>query len=589
MTRRTTLLLVFLASITGMGGAVTLVSAAVPVGLQPLRADVQTTGPEQVAPPAPAPPPPAGPAPGATEPALGNAPSAGGDAQSAGGSAPTVGAAVSAAESLAREHSQIHVGEDFTLPSGSTASDVVVVGGSATIEGRVTSGLVVVGGLAVLSPTAVIDGDLVVFGRGVRIAEGATVGGDTIIVGGPAETAASFQPGGERVVVGLGGLGGLGEMIAPLLQWVGSGLLMGRPFVPTLGWMWGVALIALLFYLLVAVLFQGPVGKCVAVLENRPATAFLAGLLVLLLVGPVALLLFVSVVGLLIVPFLMAAMLAAGLVGRVAVASWVGGRVLRVAGLQDSVPAAPTFVTGFVVVCLTYMIPLVGLLIWTMVGVLGLGTVALALISTYREENPRPAPSSSPSAPGLGWAAPGGGSPPTPELSSGASAYGGLNLGPEPLAAGAAAAATAGFAPAMVGDEPVRSRGMQDMAAFPRASFLVRLGAFVLDVLLVFMVVAFVNGEPHGAFFPLFFVYRIAAWSWKSVTLGGVICRLRVTRLDGKPLELADAVVRGLASVFSLVVFGLGCLWVLRDDERQSWHDRVAGTYVVSVPRDFPL
>ena len=26
-----------------------------------------------------------------------------------------------------------------------------------------------------------------------------------------------------------------------------------------------------------------------------------------------------------------------------------------------------------------------------------------------------------------------------------------------------------------------------------------------------------------------------------------------------------------------------------RDEERQAWHDRVAGTYVVKVPRNFPL
>jgi uncharacterized RDD family membrane protein YckC len=48
-------------------------------------------------------------------------------------------------------------------------------------------------------------------------------------------------------------------------------------------------------------------------------------------------------------------------------------------------------------------------------------------------------------------------------------------------------------------------------------------------------------------------------------------------------------VVRGLSSVFSFAVVGLGVLWVLRDPERQSWHDKIAGTYVVKVPRDWPL
>ncbi len=44
-----------------------------------------------------------------------------------------------------------------------------------------------------------------------------------------------------------------------------------------------------------------------------------------------------------------------------------------------------------------------------------------------------------------------------------------------------------------------------------------------------------------------------------------------------------------LAGLFSIAALGLGFLWILRDPERQSWHDRIAGTYVVSVPRSWPL
>ena len=47
--------------------------------------------------------------------------------------------------------------------------------------------------------------------------------------------------------------------------------------------------------------------------------------------------------------------------------------------------------------------------------------------------------------------------------------------------------------------------------------------------------------------------------------------------------------MRGLTGIFSLVVAGLGFLWMLWDPERQTWHDRVAGTYVVKVPRTYPV
>jgi len=83
--------------------------------------------------------------------------------------------------------------------------------------------------------------------------------------------------------------------------------------------------------------------------------------------------------------------------------------------------------------------------------------------------------------------------------------------------------------------------------------------------------------------------YHIGFWAWKGTTFGGIVCQLRVVRLDGSPLRFVDALVRGIASLFSIAVVGLGCLWILRDEERQAWHDKIAGTYVVTVPRNWPL
>ena len=59
--------------------------------------------------------------------------------------------------------------------------------------------------------------------------------------------------------------------------------------------------------------------------------------------------------------------------------------------------------------------------------------------------------------------------------------------------------------------------------------------------------------------------------------------------MDGTRLRFVDALVRGLSAIFSLALFGLGALWILKDPERQAWHDRVAGTYVVKVPRNWPI
>jgi uncharacterized RDD family membrane protein YckC len=43
-----------------------------------------------------------------------------------------------------------------------------------------------------------------------------------------------------------------------------------------------------------------------------------------------------------------------------------------------------------------------------------------------------------------------------------------------------------------------------------------------------------------------------------------------------------------LAGIFTLAVLAIGALWILRDPQRQAWHDKIAGTYVVKVPKHWP-
>jgi uncharacterized RDD family membrane protein YckC len=100
---------------------------------------------------------------------------------------------------------------------------------------------------------------------------------------------------------------------------------------------------------------------------------------------------------------------------------------------------------------------------------------------------------------------------------------------------------------------------------------------------------ALLDFRDDGAFFVLLFFYFVAFWTWKGTTVGGIICNLRLIRTDGQPLRFIDALVRALSSLFSFAALGLGLLWILRDAERQAWHDKIAGTYVVRVPRNWPL
>jgi uncharacterized RDD family membrane protein YckC len=132
------------------------------------------------------------------------------------------------------------------------------------------------------------------------------------------------------------------------------------------------------------------------------------------------------------------------------------------------------------------------------------------------------------------------------------------------------------------------------LLSMPKGSFAERAAAFALDVILVMFVFAMlVNGNVFRAseelFVLLLLAYHIVFWTMKATTVGGIICNLRLVRTDGGAVTFSEALVRGLSSIFSFVALGLGCLWILRDPERQAWHDRFAGTYVVKVPRHWPL
>jgi len=58
-----------------------------------------------------------------------------------------------------------------------------------------------------------------------------------------------------------------------------------------------------------------------------------------------------------------------------------------------------------------------------------------------------------------------------------------------------------------------------------------------------------------------------------------------VIRLDGRPLDWPTAVVRSLSSFVSLFAVGLGFFWASWSDEHQSWHDIIAGTTIVKLPK----
>ena len=125
------------------------------------------------------------------------------------------------------------------------------------------------------------------------------------------------------------------------------------------------------------------------------------------------------------------------------------------------------------------------------------------------------------------------------------------------------------------------------VSLLPRAGFWIRTGALILDALLVAVLTKLMG--LNGYFLVLFAAYATVLWAIKGSTIGGMICGLKVARLDDRPVDWSVSLVRALAGFVSLVPLGLGFFWIAFDRDRQAWHDKIAGTIVVRPPRGVSL
>ena len=64
-------------------------------------------------------------------------------------------------------------------------------------------------------------------------------------------------------------------------------------------------------------------------------------------------------------------------------------------------------------------------------------------------------------------------------------------------------------------------------------------------------------------------------------TPGKFALGIRVVKVNGGQMSDMDAVIRGIGYNVSTMVFGLGFIWAIFDKNNQTWHDKMARTYVV--------
>lgn len=511
------------------------------------------------------------------------------------------------------EQERVSVGFDGLVREGEKVVSMVTVLGSAVMNGQVRENMVVVCGDAVVNGP--VDGDFVVVLGTAKLGPKAVIGGNTVVVGGPLKADPAAQMKGERQVVSL-------SEVFPgfegFLSWLRKGLMLARPLPPGVPWVWSIALVLLLVNLAFSLLLPRQATNCTAVLGQRPIGSLFAGILGIILAGPLVVLLGITVVGILAIPFVVVLLIGGALFGKLVIYRFTGEQIGAQTGVGVLRNPLLALVAGTALFYLLYTIPLVGLLVWLAAGVLGFGAVLLAGVGALSSGSPKPqkrpvpppVPPSAPPSPAPSEATAGERVPPTPS----AAAAGVVTLpvvlanDPAPEAAPtttpqtepmttpippALAAPLPSVPPSPVGafaplpkSAPVPT-STDDELSLPRAGFWVRLFAGLLDFLMVSMLAVVLR---HPGFMTILVpAYFGLMWYWRGTSVFGVIFGLRVVRLDGRRLDPVICVVRALGGIVSFMIGCLGLLWVAWDPEKQGWHDKLAGTVVVRVSKQTSL
>ena len=474
---------------------------------------------------------------------------------------------------------------------GTVAREVVAIFGNARVTGPVGREVVAVMGNAYVN--SAVDRDVVAVMGNVELGPEAKVGNNVVAIGGSLKRDPAATIGGSTQNISLGPLGSL----EGLKVWIKRCALLGRPLAldKGLGWAWGIAAGFLAFYVLLALLARDAMQRCVTTLEQRPGKSLLAALVAIPAVPIAFLLLLMTVVGIFAIPLLGMALLCASVFGKAVMLAWIGRRITMpfapattaddqsIARSTDwSAPLA--VLIGGLVVTVLYLVPILGFVVYKLLGFVGFGVVLCTLLESWQSARATKVTVSAGTA--VTSSAP---------VTSAAP----VTATAVPLAApGAAAAAADAESPAVVMTAASTVASATTLptahAGMPRAGFWLRMAALFLDLILVALVSHLAYrllriDDPDEAVILWLAVYGAVMWALKGTTIGGSICGLHLVRTDGKAVDWGTAIMRALGCFLSLIVGGLGFIWIAFDKDQQAWHDKVAGTVVVRTPKGAPI
>lgn len=119
------------------------------------------------------------------------------------------------------------------------------------------------------------------------------------------------------------------------------------------------------------------------------------------------------------------------------------------------------------------------------------------------------------------------------------------------------------------------------------ASFWRRFGALLIDGLIIGIINLIILKASNISVVSIFitiligFSYEVLSVYYYGMTLGKRALNIRVISTLGDKLTLKQAFIRYFSKILSKTFLSLGYLWMLFNDNRQTWHDKLASTIVI--------
>lgn len=250
----------------------------------------------------------------------------------------------------------------LVLPEGETARTAVVFNGDVTIGGTVSETLVVFNGRTEITGT--VEEDVIVFNGAVLLRSGSRVGGDVVSRQTP------------QIEEGATVEGTVDDLPTRWDYW-------DVTFVGRFVWWLAYTISTLVLGLILLMLARGLDGAAIRALRDRLGGTIGFGVLWFFVLPIIAVLLFVTVVGIPLGLFLLFALGLIYTIGYVVGAHAIGRLIVK-----EPSSRYVAFLVGWGALRVIALIPFLGGLAWTVATVLGLGTLWVAARTSRIEMRP---------------------------------------------------------------------------------------------------------------------------------------------------------------------------------------------------------